>query len=132
MSEEIRPEPGMITWVDLTVENAESVRDFYSEVAGWKSTDVDMGEYNDYMMSTPGTGQTVAGVCHARGTNSGLPAQWMLYVTVADVDKSAARCTELGGEVLVAPKDMGSHGRFCVVRDPAGASIALFRPAEPA
>ena len=88
-------------------------------------------DYQDFVMSTPASGQAIGGVCHARGTNSALPAQWLLYVTVTDLDASATRCKELGGEVLVGPKEMGSHGRYCVVRDPAGASIALFQHADP-
>jgi hypothetical protein len=31
--------------------------------------------------------------------------------------------------VLVKPKGMGGYGRFCVIRDPAGAVAALFQPA---
>ena len=39
---------GSISWTDLTVQNAEEIRDFYEAVAGWKSTPVQMGDYNDY------------------------------------------------------------------------------------
>jgi hypothetical protein len=45
------------------------------------------------------------------------------------VDSSAARCVELGGTVLAGPRGMGSYGRYCVIRDPAGAVAALFAPA---
>ena len=47
-----------------------------------------------------------------------------------DVDASAARCVELGGEVIVGPGVMGGHGRYYVIRDPAGAFAALFQAAE--
>ena len=77
----------------------------------------------------PGSGECVAGICHARGSNAELPPQWLMYVTVEDVDRSAARCTELGGQVLVGPKPLAG-GRFCVIRDPAGAVCALYRPPE--
>ena len=117
---------GKITWRDLTIENAEPVRDFYEKVVGWKSTPEDMGGYCDFSMFTPGD-ECVAGICHARGTNAGMPPQWLMYVTVEDVDKSAAACTEMGGEVVVAPRKMGS-GRVCVIKDPAGAVCALYRP----
>jgi predicted enzyme related to lactoylglutathione lyase len=129
MSDTPRAEVGSITWTDLTVPDAEAVGRFYSEVAGWRSEPVDMGGYSDFNMLAPGSGRCVAGICHARGGNAGLPAQWLVYVTVADVEASAARCRELGGEVLVEPKGMGGMGRMCVVRDPAGAVAALFQPA---
>ncbi|PJA97553.1 MAG: glyoxalase, partial [Ignavibacteriales bacterium CG_4_9_14_3_um_filter_34_10] len=38
---------GSIGWIDLTVNNAEEVRDFYSKVIGWKSENVPMGDYFD-------------------------------------------------------------------------------------
>ena len=130
MSESAKPATGKITWFDLTVEHAQKVRDFYSDVVGWKHTAVDMGGYDDFTMLAPGDNGAVAGICHARGPNAALPPRWLVYITVEDVDKSAARCAELGGALVVPPKSMGSHGRYCVIRDPAGAVAALFQPAE--
>ena len=48
-----------------------------------------------------------------------------MYINVADVDASAARCVKLGGSVVDGPRTMGG-GRFAVVRDPAGAVCALW------
>ena len=124
------PPPGSILWTDLTVPNAEAVRDFYREVAGWGVTPVDMGGYADYTMTSPADGSAVAGVCHARGVNAGLPAQWLVYISVADLDDSIARCSKLGGSVVFGPRSMGQHGRYCVIRDPAGAVAALIQPAD--
>jgi predicted enzyme related to lactoylglutathione lyase len=130
VSNSAKSEVGTITWTDLTVANAEAVRDFYSAVVGWKSSPVDMGGYNDYNMNTPESGKTAAGICHTRGVNAELPPQWLVYITVEDVDKSAARCVELGGKVIAGPKGMGGHGRYCVIQDPAGAVAALFTPQQ--
>jgi len=128
MGESTQSKLGSITWTDLTVPDAERVRDFYKEVAGWEASPVDMGGYSDFSMTAPG-GDTVAGICHARGSNKDLPAQWLVYINVDDLDRRASRCRELGGEVLVGPKSMGDYGRLCVIRDPAGAVAALFEPA---
>jgi predicted enzyme related to lactoylglutathione lyase len=119
---------GTIGWHDLTVENADEVRDFYKAVAGWDSQSVSMGEYDDYNMLASGTGSGVAGVCHARGDNADLPPQWLLYIYVEDIDRCVAKCEELGGEVVAGPKSMGK-ARYCVVRDPAGAVCGLYQPA---
>ncbi len=115
---------GRIVWHDLTVPNAGEIRDFYAGVAGWESTEYDMGEYADFSMNQPSGGETVAGICHARGPNANLPAQWLIYIRVADVDASAERCRDLGGTVLDGPREAGEE-RFCVIRDPAGAVAAL-------
>lgn len=127
MSEQ--PAVGTVAWIDLTVDDAGGVKDFYRDVVGWKTSDVDMGGYSDFNMNVPSTGDPVAGVCHKRGSNAELPSKWMIYVIVANVNESAARCAELGGKVLVEPKQMGDHGRYCVIEDPAGATCALFEPA---
>lgn len=118
---------GSIAWRDLTVPNADSVRAFYEQVVGWKSRPVDLGGYSDFEMLQPVNGECIAGICHARGSNAELPPQWLIYIIVADVSVSAARCVELGGQVLVAPRPL-SGGTFCVIRDPAGAVCALFQP----
>ena len=118
---------GTISWRDLTVKNAETVRDFYKEIVGFESSPVDMGEYSDFSMMAPGTEEAVAGICHARGTNADLPPQWLIYFVVEDVDKSATRCEALGGKIVAGPRGLAG-GRFCVIRDPAGAVCALFQP----
>ena len=85
-----------------------------------------MGGYSDYCMNEPQTDKTVAGICHARGQNAKLPAAWLVYINVDDVDKSLAKCVELGGEVVSEIRSYGGQGRYCVIRDPAGAVAALF------
>lgn len=124
-----KPEVGSITWSDLTVPNAEEVKEFYSKVVGWKTAPVSMGDYNDFNMNSPESGNTKAGICHSEGTNSEIPAQWMIYIVVEDVDKSAEQCKQLGGKVLTGPKSLGSYGRFSVIEDPAGAVCAIYTPA---
>ena len=117
---------GSIGWVDLTVEDASTVRDFYEAVVGWESDEFDMGEYSDFVMRPAGSADGVAGVCHARGSNAAVPPVWMVYFNVTDVADSAEQCQQLGGEVIVAPRGLAG-GRYCVVRDPAGAVCALFQ-----
>jgi len=118
------PQIGAIEWRDLTIDNAEQVRDFYCSVVGWKWSPVSMGDYDDFNVTCPSSGETVAGICHARGSNSELPPQWLMYVRVSDVAESAGKCRQLGGKVLHGPRTMGSS-QFCVIQDPAGAVLAL-------
>lgn len=129
MSESKKLPVGSIGWVDLTVPEADKLRDFYASVVGWKPADVPMCDYSDYTMKEPESGKAVSGVCHARGQNSGLPAQWLIYITVANLDESVSRCRSLGGSVVKEPTRVGTMGRFAVIRDPAGAVAALWEPA---
>ena len=43
---------GKIGWIDITVDDADGLRDFCREVVGWTSEDVSMSEYSDYSMAT--------------------------------------------------------------------------------
>jgi predicted enzyme related to lactoylglutathione lyase len=116
---------GTITWQDLTVKNAEEVRDFYAGVVGWQPHNEDMGDYSDYNMIPPGGSTSAAGICHAAGVNADIPPQWLIYISVESVERSAAKCIELGGKIVVAPRPMG-YDLFCVIQDPAGAICAIY------
>ena len=115
---------GRIEWVDLSVGDAARSKDFYCKVIGWKPTDVEMGTYSDFNLNLPDSGQTMAGICHARGMNANLPAQWLMYVRVVDVAASAAEAEQQKGKVLDGPRRMGGSN-FCVIQDPDGAVMAL-------
>jgi len=115
---------GRIEWMDLTVDDAGQVRNFYTSVVGWSSSEVDMGSYSDFNINLPDTQESIAGVCHARGSNANIPSQWLVYVRVESVADSAEKCKKLGGKVLDGPRRMGGSN-FCVIKDPAGAVMAL-------
>lgn len=124
------PAPGSVTWFDLTVPNADEVRDFYSAVVGWTPAPVEMEGYNDYGMMPPGAEMPAAGICHQRGPNANLPAQWLIYITVTDLRASLAACVQRGGRVLTPERDMGG-AKMAVIQDPAGAVAALYQPPPP-
>ena len=130
MSETSKSPVGKITWTDLTVPDAAPIRDFYSQVVGWSHEAVDMGGYADFNMNISEDGETVAGICHARGENSHLPPQWLVYITVENLDLSLNSCKQMAGKILVPRKEMGEYGSYAVIQDPAGAVCALFEPAE--
>ena len=115
---------GRIEWVDLSVGDAARSKDFYCKVIGWKPTDVEMGTYSDFNLNLPDSGETMAGICHARGMNANLPAQWLMYVRVVDVAASAAEAERQKGKVLDGPRRIGGSN-FCVIQDPDGAAMVL-------
>lgn len=120
---------GTVMWMDLTVPNATKVRDFYAAVTGWTFDAMPMEGYEDYVMKAAGTGAGVAGICHARGDNQHQPPQWLIYITVADLDASLEQATALGGAIVVPKRGGEQMGWFAVVQDPAGAVSTLFQPA---
>ena len=118
---------GKVEWFDLTVNDASKIREFYERVVGWTCNSFNMGDYEDYCMIAKDQ-STVAGICHARGSNADLPPQWMVYINVDDLTSSLSNCTALGGQQIGQVRAMPGHGRYCFIRDPAGAVCALFEP----
>lgn len=116
---------GAVSWRDLTVANADEVGQFYAAVTGWELEPLSMGEYDDYLMKSPVTKEPVAGVCHSRGVNQHLPPQWLMYITVENLEESLQKVTELGGKVLGEKRSMGKAGFYALIQDPAGAYVML-------
>lgn len=116
---------GRVAWMDLTVENADEVSQFYKEVVGWEVQSFDMGGYNDYCMNEADSKETVAGVCHARGANAGIPPQWLVYIYVDDLDRSLEAVEQEGGKVLGEKRSDGKGGHYCLIQDPAGAYMMI-------
>jgi predicted enzyme related to lactoylglutathione lyase len=116
---------GRIMWADLTVADAEAVSDFYATVVGWEKQGLSMGDYEDYVMKEKESGDGISGVCHARGVNDYIPPQWLLYVTVQDIDRSLEDCVRLGGKLIGQKRKMGPSGTYCLIQDPAGAYMML-------
>ena len=59
----------------------------------------------------------------------GLPILVCLSATVSNTDDVAAKVSDLGGEVAVAPFDT-ENGRIAVIRDPQGAVFSVIAPSQ--
>jgi predicted enzyme related to lactoylglutathione lyase len=114
-------EPGTVIWNELITGDPAAVS-FYEQVLGLSTATVDMGgnEYTLFQVA----GREVAGATPPR--MEGVPSHWHVYFAVADAAAAAARITELGGSVLVAPFDT-PIGRMAVAADPQGAVFSLFQ-----
>lgn len=119
---------GRIAWLDMAVVDAELRRDFYSQVIGWTVQELAMGtegdRYADYVM-VAADGEGAAGVCHARGSNTDLPAVWLLYLPVGDLAASLDRVAEEGGTVHKVLRNKEGAPAYAMVKDPVGAWFAL-------
>ena len=126
MSDHPQPEVGSVGWLDITVADADPLRDFYAAVVGWTAHGVSMGggSYEDYAMVSA-DGAPRAGVCHARGSNADLPPVWIPYFVVADIAAAVQTATARGAQI-VSDRRGGDGPGFVVVRVPAGAVFALW------
>ena len=118
---------GDIGWRDLTTDDVDKARDFYTSVIGWDTEVVDIGQ-GPYTVFKIGD-RPVAGLMARSpdGSADRAPAAWKSYVTVDDVDACAARVAGAGGSVLAGPSDIPSVGRMAIVRDPTGGVIGIIK-----
>ncbi|MFC9536908.1 VOC family protein [Streptomyces sp. NPDC056975] len=117
--------PGSFCWFELLTRDPDGSKDFYQSVLGWGAKRHPYGgggTYTEWSVDTEPFGgmlDTASG-----SFPESLPAHWMVYVAVKDTDATAARCKQLGGQILVHPTTI-EPGRFAVLADPQGASFAV-------
>ncbi|HSU12775.1 VOC family protein [Longimicrobium sp.] len=121
--------PGTFCWLELAAHDPAAARRFYTEMFGWTAFDTRFGPgendiYTIYRLDGQDVGASYA--MQAEHPVPGAPSSWMSYVAVEKVDDAAARVRDLGGTVLGGPLDVMDVGRMAMVRDPGGATLALW------
>ncbi|MEM7051447.1 MAG: VOC family protein [Acidobacteriota bacterium] len=122
---------GRFVWYDLITPDTEAAKAFYGAIVGWGTMQWDGPA--DYSMWTRGE-MPMGGVVglSKEELDGGMPPHWVAYIATPDVDATAARCKELGGQVLHGPEDIPNTGRFALLLDPQGAKFAAYTPAAEA
>lgn len=119
-------------WVELLTPDLQAAAKFYETAVGWRVVSHPASdEYKVVGMGEPQRG--VGGIMSLspQMLQAGARAGWMGYLAVDDVDAAAAAVAADGGAVLRAPGDLPGVGRFCVIADPQGAEMYLFKPVPP-
>jgi predicted enzyme related to lactoylglutathione lyase len=121
--------PGTISWTDLAASDQAAAKEFYAVLVGWEYEDMPVGDDGTYSMAKH-RGRTAAAIAGLRPDEEqqGIPPHWNLYVTVEDVDATAGKVAEAGGQVLAEPFDVFDAGRMAVIADPSGAPLCLWQP----
>lgn len=122
-------EPGSLSWNELSTNDVDTSRDFYTGLFGWTAETSDMGEGREYTVFSAGNEQ-VAGMMAITPDMGPMPPSWGIYFEVTDPDATAARVTDLGGKVLVPPMNFPG-GRFSLVTDPQGAAFGVVTAVPP-
>jgi predicted enzyme related to lactoylglutathione lyase len=121
--------PGAFSWFELMTNDIAAAKDFYSKLFGWTTEDMPMGGDRPYTVIKVND-EAVAGVMDMPPDAQGMPPMWGVYVTVDDVDATAKKAQDLGGKIIMPPKDIPDVGRFCVIQDQQGATIAAISYVE--
>ena len=134
MNENIKHHRGHFIWHELFSPDLEASKKFYGGLFGWNfaTTPMPSGE-GSYTTISVGD-RPVAGLMDlAMIQGEGAPPHWMPYVSIANIDESAAAAKANGGSVAVEPMSIEGIGRMTVIGDPQNghSSCIDFTPGDP-
>lgn len=115
-------------WADLSTPDSGKAGKFYSGLFGWEMMK-DPNDPSEYIHIKNGE-DFIGGIPPATHRNPNAPPHWLVYVQVADVEAAAAKTGQLGGKVLMPPRNMEGVGTWSIIADPQGAVLALFKSAR--
>ncbi|MFJ4565380.1 VOC family protein [Streptomyces caelestis] len=116
--------PGSLGWVELYTRDPEQAVAFYRRVFGWS---VNASErYTQWGVDGADFGGMVT---MDDKFPPEVPAHWLPYFTVADVDATTAVVQKLG-DVLMVPTSVPDGPRIAVLRDPQGAMFGVYRAGD--
>ena len=118
---------GRFVWHELMTTDPEAAKAFYTAVVGWGTKE--WQGPNPYTLWMWGDSQ-MGGLMELpqQAQAMGARPHWLAYVGVPNVDATVAQAQELGATILMPAKDIPTIGRFAIVQDPQGATIAPFTP----
>lgn len=117
---------GSFHWNELWSPDPKASLAFYSAAFGYTHSSMEMPGGNTYYV-LENAGKSRGGIMKTPA--AGIPAHWLPYVDVTDLDATVARVTRNGGKVEGDAMTVPGIGRFSFVRDPQGARLGLITPA---
>ena len=112
--------PRPLAHLELHTTDLGLARGFYSQLLGWRPELIEAAD-RSYLALDLGEGPS-GGIVEC-GTDRTL---WLPYVSVPEVGSATKRAEDLGGSVLLAPRE-GPAGWRSVVRAPDGGEIAFWQ-----
>jgi predicted enzyme related to lactoylglutathione lyase len=132
--------PGKIIWHDLITHTPEASKRFYSELFGWEFEDLGLdfgfGRTVNYSLIRH-QGELIGGMIDANHIGRPNPrelSQWVVVMSVADLEAAVESVKAGGGKVLAPARDVSERGRIALIEDNQGAALALLqtRDGDPA
>lgn len=119
---------GTFSWPELCSTDWAAAKTFYTSLFGWDADDQPVGEDSVYtMLSMDGLYVAAMYPMNAEQQASGLPSNWLSYITVDDADATARKAEACGAAVVAAPFDVFDAGRMAIFADPQGANFAIWQ-----
>jgi predicted enzyme related to lactoylglutathione lyase len=124
---EVVNEANAVVWNELNTRDPEASKAFYGSVFGWgfEEREFETGAYASLKLGEA----TVGGMIDITGrAPDEVPAHWLVYFAVEDIDATVAKAQETGGGLALEPFDITEVGRIAIVKDPFGAVFAVITP----
>ena len=129
---------GKIIWRDLLTHDPEGSQRFYAGLFGWEFESIGsasgFGSDSAYTLIRH-NGVLIGGMIDTVALNGRDDiSQWIVLMSVDDIDAAAAEFSTAGGEVITPPTDLRRRGKLAVVGDAEGALLGLLqtRDGDPA
>ncbi|MEU9286067.1 VOC family protein [Streptomyces sp. NPDC048275] len=113
--------PGALGWVELMTRAPDRATEFYTTVFGWSLSASE--DYPQWGIAGADFGGMVTMGEHFPHE---VPAHWLPYFAVEDVDDTAAATVGAGGSMLMEPTSVPEGPRIAVLRDPQGALFGIY------
>jgi len=124
--------PGALCWNELWTADPQASKTFYGGLLDWEIEDLvydlEKPAYNWIRNNGRSNGGLFA---MDDGAAANRSPGWIPYFSVADIELSAARAVELGGELLSGLEEHSDGGRAMLISDPQGAQCYLIKVHEP-
>src|SRR5581483_8091163 len=125
MPEITKAPAGTFCWVESTSSDIARAQQFYGSIFDWSFDSSPLPGGEAYTRAMLG-GNRVCGFFEMD-----VPAPfWLSYIAVDDVEASLKKAQTLGATLIKGPVDTGP-GRFGILQDPQGATLALWQLKAP-
>jgi len=117
-------------WHELNTWDALESRNFYRRTLGWQFEKLILPDGEPYWIARK-DGRTVGGLFNLTAPRfKGIPAHWMTYMKVDDIDQAEHDTLQAGGEMIRPVTPIPGIGRIAIVSDASGAMIGLIEPGD--
>jgi predicted enzyme related to lactoylglutathione lyase len=111
-----------VVYFEILGSDGAALRDFYERLFAWRISPVEEGAgAYQRIEAEPG------GIQGGLGAFPGVPNQVNYYVRCDDLAAAVARAAELGGSVVMEPRQAAEDIEVAMVADPEGHTIGLIR-----
>ncbi|HHN66701.1 MAG TPA: VOC family protein [Thermopetrobacter sp.] len=116
-------------WHELNCHDLDAAAAFYHRTLGWEFEDARASGGGAYLIARR-DGRPVAGFHRLAAESRGrIPAHWLSYMMVEDMDDAIETARASGGRIVRPPFEVPGVGRLALITDNHDALIGLFEAA---